>query len=159
MKSQFLLNPDITYLNHGSFGACPKPIFENYQFWQLELEKEPVQFIQKKAVGYLNLSKEALAKYIGCAAEDFFFVQNPTFAINTIMRSLPLQPGDEILSTDHEYGAMDKTWSFYCKKSGIKYIRQTISLPVVSKEQLLEDFWKGYNTNTKVIFLNHPFYK
>jgi isopenicillin-N epimerase len=70
------------------------------------------------------------------------------------MRSLKLQSGDEILSTNHEYGAMDRTWNFYCKKSGAKYVRQNISLPIVSKEQIIEEFWKGYTPNTKVVFLN-----
>ena len=76
------------------------------------------------------------------------------FAVNTIMRSLDLKAGDEILSTNHEYGAMDRTWNFYCKKSGAKYIRQNISLPVVSKEQILEEFWSGYTSKTKIVFLN-----
>ena len=155
MKSQFLLDPTITFLNHGSFGACPKPIFEEYQRFQLELETEPVLFIQKKATGYLKVAREKLSTYIGCDSLDVFFTPNPTFAINTIMRSLDLQEGDEILSTNHEYGAMDRIWSFYCKQSGAKYIRQKISLPVKSKEQLLEEFWKGYNSKTKIIFLNH----
>lgn len=154
MKSQFLLDSTITFLNHGSFGACPKPIFEEYQRLQLELEKEPVYFIQKKQAEYLKMAKERLAKYIGCNTNDFFFTPNPTFAVNTIMRSLNLKAGDEILSTNHEYGAMDRTWNFYCKKSGAKYIRQNISLPVVSKEQILEEFWRGYTSKTKIVFLN-----
>jgi isopenicillin-N epimerase len=154
MKSQFLLNPDIVYLNHGSFGACPKPVFEDYQQWQLKLEREPVQFIVNKLPVYLKESKLVLAKYINCDVDDFFFVPNPTFAINAVMRSLDLNPGDEILSTDHEYGAMDRTWNFYCKKSGAKYIRQKISLPITSKALIIEEFWKGYNSNTKVVFIN-----
>ncbi len=153
-KSQFLLTKDITFLNHGSFGACPKPIFEAYQNFQLELETEPVGFIIKKAPQYLKVAKNRLAKFIGCDASDFFFTPNPTFAVNTIMRSINLQAGDEILTTNHEYGAMDRTWNFYCKKSGAKYIRQEIPLPVVSKEQIIEEFWKGYTSNTKVVFLN-----
>ncbi|MFY7739013.1 MAG: aminotransferase class V-fold PLP-dependent enzyme [Flavobacterium sp.] len=154
MKSQFLLDNNIIFLNHGSFGACPKPIFEEFQRLQLELEQEPVHFIQKKLPVYLKEAKKPLAKFVGCDAEDFFFTPNPTFAVNTIMRSLNLQVGDEILTTNHEYGAMDRTWNFYCKKSGAKYIRQEISLPIVSKEQIIEEFWKGYNSKTKVIFLN-----
>ncbi len=154
MKSVFLLDYNITFLNHGSFGACPKPIFEEFQRLQLELEQEPVHFIQKKLPVYLKEAKKPLAKFIGCNEEDFFFTPNPTFAVNTIMRSLNLQKDDEILTTNHEYGAMDRTWNFYCKKSGAKYIRQEISLPIISKEQILEEFWKGYNSNTKVIFLN-----
>jgi isopenicillin-N epimerase len=155
MKSQFLLDATITFLNHGSFGACPKPIFDEYQRFQLELENEPVYFIQKKQAAYLKIAKERLAKYIGCSANDFFFTPNPTFALNTIMRSLHLNEGDEILTTNHEYGAMDRTWNFYCKKSRAKYIRQNISLPVVSKEQILEEFWSGYTSKTKIVFLNH----
>lgn len=154
MKSQFLLDPSITFLNHGSFGACPKPVFEEFQLFQRALESEPVEFIQKKLPNYLKIAKAPLAKFIGCNQEDFFFVPNPTVAINTVMRSLPLQPGDEILATNHEYGAMDRTWHFYCQKSGAKYVRQPISLPIVSKEQIIEEFWKGYTSKTKVVFLN-----
>lgn len=154
MKTQFLLDQNSTYFNHGAFGACPKPIFEDYQKWQRELEHQPTEFITKKLPGYLKASKQALANYINCEADDFFFVPNPTFAINIVMRSLDLKPGDEILASNHEYGAMDRTWNFCCKKTGAKYIRQEISLPVVSKEQIIEEFWKGYNSNTKVVFLN-----
>ena len=154
MNSQFLLDQNITFLNHGSFGSCPKPIFEEFQRFQLELEAEPVEFITRKQPKYLKTARESLAKFVGCNAEDLFFTSNPTFAINVIMRSIKLNKGDEILSTNHEYGAMDRTWNFYCKKSGAKYIRQNISLPVVSKEQIIEEFWKGYNANTKVVFLN-----
>ncbi len=154
MKSQFFIDKNITFLNHGSFGSCPKPVFEEFQRLQLELETEPVYFMQKSLVGYLKTARERLSKFIGCDASDLFFTPNPTFAINIIMRSLKLQPGDEILTTNHEYGAMDRTWNFYCKKTGAKYIRQNISLPIVSKEQILEEFWKGYNSKTKVIFIN-----
>lgn len=153
--SQFLLDSNITFLNHGSFGACPQPVFAEYQRFQRELESDPVHFIQKKLPVYLKQAKAPLAEFIGCNPKDFFFVPNPTVAINTVMRSLQLQPGDEILATNHEYGAMDRTWHFYCKKSGAKYVRQPITLPVVSKEQMIAEFWKGYTSKTKVIFLNH----
>ena len=154
MKLQFLLNQNITFLNHGSFGACPKPNFEEFQRFQRELETDPVEFIVTKQPQYLKTARESLAKFLGCQAKDLFFTSNPTFAINVIMRSIKLNEGDEILSTNHEYGAMDRTWNFYCKKSGAKYIRQNISLPIVSKAQIIEEFWKGYNENTKVVFLN-----
>ena len=155
IREQFLLNPEITFLNHGSFGACPKPILENYQQWQYALEAEPIQFITKKSAEHLLNSKKILAEYIGCNAEDFFFIQNPTTAINQVVKSLNLQQGDEVLTTDHEYGAMDKTFDFYSKKYGFINRRQPISLPLLSKEQFIEDFWKGYNKNTKAIFISH----
>lgn len=154
MKSHFLLDPEIIHLNHGSFGACPKPIFEEYQRFQRELELDPSRFIQNKLPAYLKEAKKALSYFIHCDTEDFFFVPNPTVAINTIMRSLQLEPEDEILATNHEYGAMDRVWSFFCKETGAKYIRQEISLPIQSKEQLLEAFWKGYTSKTKVVFIN-----
>lgn len=154
MKSLFYLDKSITFLNHGSFGATPKPIFEEYQRIQLELEQEPVHFIQVKLPLYLKKAREVLGDFVGSEANDLFFTPNPTFAINVVMRSLNLNPGDEILSTNHEYGAMDRTWNFYSKKSGVKYIRQEIKLPIQSKEQIIEDFWKGYTKNTKVVFIN-----
>ncbi|MDX2135610.1 MAG: aminotransferase class V-fold PLP-dependent enzyme [Saprospiraceae bacterium] len=155
MKTQFLLDPEVAYLNHGSFGACPKPIFDNFQHWQRELEREPVQFITKTAVKALEDAKHALAPFIGCRPEDFFFTQNPTAAINQIVRSLDLGPGDEVLTTNHEYGAMDRTWRFYALKKGYRYVQQDIPLPVQSKEQILDAFWKGLTPNTRVVFLSH----
>ncbi len=153
-KEQFLLDQSVTYLNHGSFGACPKPIFDDYQKWQRELEYEPVQFVISNSAKYLKESKAVLGKFVNCSPQDFFFTSNPTFAINTIMRSLDLEPEDEILATDNEYGAMDRTWNFYSKKTGAKYVRAELNLPVVSKEKMIEDFWKGYSDKTKVVFLN-----
>ncbi len=151
IKDQFLLDRQITYLNHGSFGACAKPIFENYQHWQRVLENEPVQFILKTAPEALLTSKKALAEYIGCDDEDFFFIPNPTMGVNQVVKSLNFQPGDEVLSTNLEYGAIDKTFEFYSKKNGFTYRKQNISLPLISKEQFIEEFWKGYNEKTKAV--------
>lgn len=154
LKSQFLLKPGITFLNFGSFGACPKPIFEDYQKWQLELEAEPVQFITITGLANLKKSREALATYINCSADDIVFMPNPSHAINLIAKSFPLQPGDEVLSTNLEYGALDRTWNFYCKKAGAKYVRQPITIPLVSKEKFIEDFFKGLTDKTKAIFIS-----
>lgn len=154
LKSQFYITPDITFLNFGSFGATPKPVFEEYQRFQLELEREPVQFITVTGPAYVKRSREALAEYINCSADDLVFTTNPSYAINTIAKSFPFKPGDEILGTNIEYGALDRTWNYYCKKSGAKYIRQTIDLPIVSKEQVIEQFFKGLNAKTKAIHIS-----
>jgi isopenicillin-N epimerase len=154
MKSLFLLQNDITFLNFGSFGACPKEIFEDYIQWQYLLEKEPIQLIQVNAHEYINRSRQALANFIHCQPEDLVFVPNPTYAINVIAKNLQLQEGDELLSTNLEYGAMDRTWNYYCKKLGATYVQQKISLPLLSKEAFLEDFWKGYSTKTKAVFIS-----
>lgn len=154
LKSQFLLRPDVTYLGFGSFGACPRRIFEDYQKWQLELETEPVQFIVANGPGYIKKSREALAAYINCEADDLVYVTNPSYAINIIAKSFDLKPGDEILSTNLEYGALDRTWNYYCKRAGAKFVRQPITLPLVSKEKFIEDFFKGLTAKTKAIFIS-----
>src|SRR5690349_12259041 len=103
LKSQFLLNPDIVFLNHGSFGACPKPVFETFQRWQRELEYQPVEFIGRRVDGLLNDARAVLAKYLNVDSENLIFVTNATAGINIVARSLHLQAGDEILTTDQEY--------------------------------------------------------
>lgn len=154
MKEHFLLNPEITFLNFGSFGACPKPIFEDYQKWQVELEYEPVQFIAVNGIKYLQQARAALASYVHCDAKDLVYVSNPSYAINIIAKNFDLKPGDEILTTDLEYGAMDRTWNYYCRKAGAVYKRQPISLPLVSKEKFIEEFFSGLNAKTKAIFIS-----
>jgi isopenicillin-N epimerase len=153
-KELFLLNPNITFLNFGSFGACPKPIFEKYQEWQLKLEREPVQFIVNEAIIELENVRKELGNFLGCSYQDLVMVMNPSYAINTVAKSFPLKKGDEILTTNLEYGACDRTWEYYCEKAGAKYIRQEISLPIHSKEVFLEEFWKGYSEKTKAVFIS-----
>lgn len=154
MKEHFLLREDITFLNFGSFGATPKELFDDYIQWQMLLEKEPVQFITVDGYRYLNDARKALANFISCDFENLIFVPNPTHAINILAKNIRLNPGDEILSTSLEYGAMDRTWNYYCEKSGAKYIQQKITLPIQSKEVFLEEFWKGYSDKTKMIFIS-----
>lgn len=155
LKHLFLLSDDYRHLNHGSFGACPKPIFEDYQHWQLELEQNPVNFFVNEGNRQLERSKQALAEFINCDADDLVYTMNPTYAINIIAKSFQLEPGDEILATNHEYGALDKTWNYYCERAGAKYIRQEIPIPLQSKEQFIEHFWKGYSSKTTAIFISH----
>ena len=154
LKKLFLLRPDITFLNFGSFGACPKPIFEDYQRWQLELESDPVQFITVKGLSYLSKSRDALGEYLNCSPEDLVFMVNPTYALNTVAKSLDLKPGDEILSTNIEYGASDRTWDFVCEQTGAIYVRQEIQFPLVSKSQFITDFFLGLSEKTKLIFIS-----
>ena len=154
LRELFLLDPNITYLNFGSFGACPKPIFEDYQKWQRELEKEPVQFISVNGAASLEKSRLALGAYINCDPGNLVYTPNPTFAINIIAKNLDLREGDEILATDLEYGAMDRTWNYYCRQRKAKYVRQPIELPLISREAFIENFWRGYSSRTKAIFIS-----
>ena len=155
MRDQFLLRDDITFLNFGSFGACPKPVFKKYQEFQLELEQEPVQFITVQGPKYLKESREALGKYLNANADDLVFVPNPTFAVNIIAKNFLLNKDDEVLSTNIEYGSCDRTWNYYCKKAGAVYKRQPINFPLSSKEDFIQQFSAGINSKTKLIFISH----
>ena len=155
LKSQFLLKPGITFLNFGSFGACPKPVFETYQNFQLQLEQEPVQFIAFDGPKNLQHSREKLAQYVHCDADDIVYVTNPSYAVNIVAKNFKLNPGDEVLGTSIEYGACDRIWSYYCEKAGASYIRQPVELPLVSKEKFIEDFFKGLTSKTKAVFISH----
>ncbi|MBK6836437.1 MAG: aminotransferase class V-fold PLP-dependent enzyme [Bacteroidetes bacterium] len=154
MKDLFYLNPAITFLNFGSFGACPKPIFEDYQKWQLELEYEPVQFVAVNGLQYLKQSREALANYIHCDANDVVYTSNPSYAMSIVAKSFDLKRGDEILTNNLEYGAMDYSWNYYCEKASAVYKRQPITLPLTTKEKFIEEFFSGLTANTKAIFIS-----
>jgi len=155
LKEQFLLDPDIIFLNNGSFGACPRPVFEDYQRWQQELERRPVEFLGRQAVDLLGVARVKLGEYLTCDADDVVYFPNPTTAINMVARSLNLKPGDEILTTNHEYGAMSRTWRFICSKTGAKYIKRSVPLPVTSQDVVVENFWQGVTDRTQVIFISH----
>ena len=155
LKKDFLLDRELSFLNFGSFGACPKPVFEEYQNWQRKLEASPVQFITKFGLEALAESREALGKYLGASARDLVFVTNPSYAGNAIVRALPIAAGEEVLTTNLEYGAMDRTWDYYAEKRGFVMKRAPISLPIVSKELFLKDFWSAATEKTKVVFLSH----
>jgi isopenicillin-N epimerase len=155
LKDDFLLDPNIHFLNHGSFGATPKPVFDEYQRWQRELENQPVEFLGRKHNALMSQSRSILAHYLGTRAENVVYTQNATIALNIVASSLELGPGDEVLTTDHEYGALDKTWHFLSKKHGFAYINQKISIPLANKDRWVQEFWSGVTTRTKVIFLSH----
>ena len=155
LRSQFLIRPDITYLNFGSYGACPKPVFRRYQQFQLELEQEAVQFITDTGLRYLKESRKALGEYINAHEDDLVFVANPSYAVNIIAKSFPLENGDEVLATNIEYGACDKTWNYYCKKAGATYKRHPIRFPIESSEDFIQQFFSGVTDRTRLIFISH----
>ncbi|MBK8783333.1 MAG: aminotransferase class V-fold PLP-dependent enzyme [Anaerolineales bacterium] len=153
LKKYFLLDPTVTFLNHGSFGATPNPVFKEYQRWQRELENQPVEFLGRRHNDLMKISRDVLAKYLGTSAENVIYAQNVTIALNIVARSLGLGSGDEVLSTDHEYGAMDRTWRFLSKERGFAYINQHVDL--ASQDEFVESFWRGVTPRTRVIFLSH----
>jgi isopenicillin-N epimerase len=155
LRDEFLLDPEVTFLNHGSFGACPRPVFERYQAWQLELERQPVLFLARRLEGLLADARAALAAYVDCDAEDLVFVPNATSGVNIAAWPLGLQAGDEVLTTDLEYGALDLTWEHVCGDFGARYVRTPIGLPVADEDELVETIWSAVNARTRVLFLSH----
>jgi isopenicillin-N epimerase len=155
LKEQFLLDPDIAYLNHGSYGACPRPVFEVYQEWQLRTEREPTQFFFREADAELDAARATIGRYLNADADDLVFVPNATIGLNTVIRSLHLEAGDEILTTDHEYGALDYTWEFMCSKTGACYRPHPIPMPVTTHADFVESFWSAVTPRTRVIYISH----
>jgi len=155
IKDTFLLDPNITFLNHGSFGSCPRPVFQEYQKWQKKLEHQPVQFMTDKVYSALKESRIALSEFMGCNEDELVFFPNPTTATTNIIFNLDLKPGDEILMTNHEYGALVRAWTAWGKRTGIKIVQQNIPAPLDTEERFIEEFWKGVNVRTKVIFISH----
>jgi isopenicillin-N epimerase len=146
MRDLFLLDPSVTYLNHGSFGACPRPVFERYQAFQRELEAEPVDFIVNKLPPLLDESRAVLAAYVGASPDDLVFVPNATTAVNIVAHSLGLGPDDEVLTTDLEYGACDLTW----ERSGTRYVRAPIDV-----DDVVGSLFARRTERTKAVFVSH----
>lgn len=155
LKKYFLLDPTIHFLNHGSFGATPKPVFREYQRWQLELESQPVEFLGRRITKLMADSRAALGEYLGTHADNLIYTQNATIALNIIARSLELDSTDEVLSTDHEYGAMDRMWRFLSRERGFRYINQQIRTPLTTEETFIQSFWQSVTPRTRAIFISH----
>ncbi len=155
LQELFLLRRDIVFLNHGAFGACPKSVFDAYQSWQLELERQPVEFLSRRFKDLMREAREALAAFVGTTADDLVYVPNATTGLNIVARSLRLGPGDEVLGTDHEYGAIDRTWRVICARRGARYIRVHLPCPVQSREQIADAIWAHVGARTRVLCFSH----
>jgi len=155
LKEQFLLDPNVVYLNHGSFGATPRAVFDVYQSWQRELERQPVEFLDRRFAEQMSVARADLANYLGTQRDNLVYVTNTTVGVNIVAHSLNLGHGDDVLTTDHEYGACDRTWQFLSQRRGFTYKRQSIPIPIDAVDEFIEQLWQGVTTQTKVIFLSH----
>lgn len=155
LRDHFLLEQDVVFLNHGSFGACPKPVFQAYQDWQLQLERQPVRFFVKELWPALEVARRALEAYVGSERNCLVPVMNATVGVNTIIQSLKFEPGDEILSNEHEYGACTRAWEKVCRHTGAVYVLAPIPDPIESLEQIAEAIWSRVTDRTKVLFISH----
>jgi isopenicillin-N epimerase len=139
------------FLNHGAFGACPRPVFEEYQRWQRELERQPVEFLARRLDGLIEEAKERLAAEIGARPENLVFVTNATSGMNVVARSLPLGPAHEVLATNHEYGAVDLLWQHVCARTGATYVRSEVG----AGPGLVDELWRAVTERTRLISVSH----
>jgi isopenicillin-N epimerase len=152
LRDEFLLDEDVVFLNHGSFGACPRDVFERYQEWQLELERRPIEFLARRIDGLLADARTALGAYVNADPDDLVFVQNATTGVNLAAWALDLQPGDEVLTTSLEYGALDLAWEHICSHAPARYVRMRVTTPL---EDAVEEIWSGVTDRTRALFLSH----
>ncbi len=155
LKQQFLLDPNITFLNHGSFGATSRPVFAAYQKWQRELERQPVQFIAIKLSRFLAEARQILGAYVHVGADDLVYIPNTTFGVNIVANSLDLGVGDEILTTNHEYGACMNVWQHANEKRPFIIKKATLPHPITSSAKIVETIWEQVTPQTKLIYLSH----
>ncbi len=152
IRDEFLLDDDVVFLNHGSFGACPRSVFERYQAWQRELERQPVEFLGRRLDGLLADARAALGEYVNADPDDLVFVQNATAGVNLAAWALDLQPGEEVMSTSLEYGALDLAWEHVCGHAPARYVRMPVTLPL---QDVVEEVWSGVTERTRALFLSH----
>lgn len=155
LARHFLLRDDVVFLNHGSFGACPRPVFETYQGWQLELERQPVAFLGRELTERMRVPRVALSAFLGTTSENIVGLVNATEGLNIVAQSLDLKEGDEILTTDHEYSALEKTWAYVARRTGAKIVTVKVPMPFVSEAAFTDTLLAAMTDRTKVLFLSH----
>ena len=156
LKHLFAIDPSVAFLNHGSYGACPRPVIAAQRRWQDALERQPVAFMDPRHLrARFAEVRAALADELGAQPGDLFWATNATEGLNLVARSLPLGPGDEVLATDHEYAALDKTWDFVCRRTGAQLRRVKVPLPLVSEAEFTDAILAGLTVRTRVLFLSH----
>lgn len=154
MREHFLLDPDIVFLNHGSYGACPQPVLQALQHWQQEMERNPVAFLGRRSAALLRHARERLAGFVGAQAEHLVFVPNATTGVNIVARSLHLHPGDEVLGTSLEYGACDATWQVVCAAHGAQYRQAPIALPL-QRDAFVDQVMEHVTPRTRLVYVSH----
>lgn len=154
MRELFLLDPDLVFLNHGSFGACPLDVVEDQRRWQLEMERNPVEFLGRRSAELLSRARTTLAEALGARGDDLVFVPNSTTGVNIVAQSFPLRAGDEVLATNLEYGACDAAWQHVCARRGASYRRVEVPLPF-DRESVVDRLMAAVGPRTRLIYVSH----
>ena len=151
----WLLDPEILFLNHGSFGACPRRVLEFQSEWRARLERHPVQFLVRELEPALDAARAALARFTGANAEDLVFVPNATSGVNAVLRSLKFRPGDELLITDQGYNACNNAAHFVAQRSGARVAVARLPFPFSGADELIAPVLAAVTPRTKLALLDH----
>ena len=149
------LDPRVDFLNHGSYGATPRPVMEAQQAWREHLEREPVRFMVEQLESALDAARAALGEFVGAEPDDLAFVTNATTGVNTVLRSLLLEPGDELLTTNHEYNAVRNTLDFVADQSGARVVVATVPFPIESPDQVVTAVLEAVTPRTRLAVIDH----
>lgn len=149
------LDPAVTFLNHGSFGSCPRPVLACQRALQDRLERQPLRFLVRDLEGLLDEARAALAAFVGADADDLVFVTNATAGVNTVLRSLRFEAGDELLLTHHEYNACRNAAEFAAQRAGARVVVAEVRFPLASPEEVIEAVLGRVSPKTRLALLDH----
>lgn len=152
---QWSLRPGVVYLNHGSFGPAPQCVREVWRRNSDELQSEPVDFFVRVMPAAIDRARAALAKFVGTQAANLVFVDNATSGMNVVAQSVRLSDGDEVLISDHDYGAVIRIWRRACDRVGARLIVQPIPVPIQSAQELVDTFLSGITPRTRLLVFSH----
>ncbi|WP_413161868.1 aminotransferase class V-fold PLP-dependent enzyme [Capilliphycus salinus ALCB114379] len=154
-RQYWLLDSDVTFLNHGSFGACPIPILQLQTQQRQQLERQPVHFFVREWESLLDEARQQLAEFLGVTPEELVFVPNATTGVNSILRSLCFSPQDELLTTNHEYNACRNALNFVAERWGAKVVVANIPFPLNSPDDILNAILSQITPKTKLVLIDH----
>ena len=149
------LDPGVTFLNHGSFGACPAPVLAVQRDWRDRLEREPVTFLDRELEGHLDRARDALGTFLGADPAGLAFVPNATAASNAVLRSLRFEPGDELLAGDQEYNATLNTIRAAAERDGARLVLAALPFPTSGDDELVEAVLGAVTPRTRLAVLSH----
>jgi isopenicillin-N epimerase len=153
--SLWCLDPSVTYLNHGSFGACPSAVLDAQAALRLEMEREPVDFLVEALPARLDSARATLAAFLGADTADLVFVPNATAAVNAVLRSLSFGPEHELLLTNHTYAACRKTVDFVAQRTGARIVVANLPFPCRHEEEIVSSVLKCVSPRTRLALLDH----
>lgn len=155
VRDQWRIRPDTTYLNHGSFGPPPLPVVAARRRWQERLDEQPMDHFVRELTPAWLAARDALGRLIGAKTENLIFCENATSGMNIVAASFALRPGDEVLLTDHEYGAVRRIWERACAEVGASVRTVRLPTPFESREQVVAAIAAALTPATRIVVVSH----